>query len=107
MIGLSEGYLPGDLMVSQSGVRMVLPGDPPKDPLVAALLSFLLFGGAGQIYLGQVTKGVVLIVVTIVLSCTIVGLLISAFIPIVGAVDAYRVGSKLANDQAVGEWEFF
>lgn len=33
----------------------------PKNPLVAGLLSFLLFGGGGYIYLGQVIKGVLAI----------------------------------------------
>ncbi len=42
----------------------VAPANPPKDPIIALVLSLILLGGAGQIYLGQTTKGIVLIVAT-------------------------------------------
>ena len=33
------------------------PKGTPKSPLLAALLSFLLFSGGGQVYLGETSKG--------------------------------------------------
>ncbi|HKZ70582.1 MAG TPA: hypothetical protein VJL59_11690 [Anaerolineales bacterium] len=79
------------------------PSNPPKDPIIAAVLSLLLLGGVGQIYLGQQKKGIILIVATIVLSCVGVGVLI----PFVGAYDAYAIGTKLKGGKPVGDMEFF
>jgi len=82
----------------------VQPATPPKDPVIALILSLLLAGGAGQIYLGQTTKGIVIIVVTVLLYCAF-GL--GAILNIVGAIDAYQLATKLKNGQSVGEWQFF
>ncbi len=81
----------------------IQPSNPPKDPIIAAVLSVLLLGGVGQIYLGQQKKGIILIVATLLLSCVGIGVLI----PFVGAYDAYVIGTKLKNGQAVGDMEFF
>lgn len=83
--------------------NQIQPSDPPKDPIIAAVLSLLLLGGVGQMYLGQTKKGVILIVATVVLSCVGVGFII----PFVGAYDAYVVGGKLKGGKAVGDMEFF
>jgi len=79
------------------------PSDPPKDPVIAAVLSVLLLGGVGQMYLGQTKKGIILIVATVVLSCVGVGFVI----PFVGAYDAYVIGTKLKSGKSVGDMEFF
>lgn len=81
----------------------IQPSNPPKDPIIAAVLSVLLLGGVGQMYLGQTKKGVILIVATIVLSCVGIGFLI----PFVGAYDAYVIGNKLKMGKTVGDMEFF
>ncbi len=81
----------------------IQPAVPPKDPMIALLLSLILAGGAGQIYLGQQTKGIVLIVATLLLSCIGVGFIIW----IVGIIDAYQLGTMLKNGQPIGEWQFF
>ncbi len=81
----------------------IQPSTPPKDPIIAAVLSLLLLGGVGQIYLGQQKKGIILIVATVLLSCVVVG----AFIPFVGAYDAYVIGERLKSGKAVGDMEFF
>lgn len=90
-------------MSTAPAAKTVLPSNPPKDPVLAALLSFILFGGAGHIYLGQTTKGIVICVASILLSCIGVGVIVW----IVGVVDAYQIGMRLKNGQAVAEWEFF
>ena len=79
------------------------PANPPKDPVLALILSLLLLGGAGQIYLGQTTKGIVLIVATALLSCVGIGVIVW----IVGIIDAYQIATLLKNGQSVGEWQFF
>lgn len=81
----------------------IQPSNPPKDPIIAAVLSVLLLGGVGQMYLGQTKKGIILIVATVVLACVGVGFLV----PFAGAYDAYVIGTKLKNGQPVGDMEFF
>jgi TM2 domain-containing membrane protein YozV len=81
----------------------IQPATPPKNPIIAAILSALLLGGVGQMYLGQTKKGVILIVATIVLSCVGVGLVL----PILGAVDAYMLADKLQKGQPIGDMEWF
>jgi TM2 domain-containing membrane protein YozV len=80
----------------------IQPSNPPKDPIIAAVLSLLL-GGVGQLYLGQQKKGIILIVATIVLYCVALGWVVQ----LVGAYDAYVIGNKLKNGQPVGDMEFF
>ena len=89
--------------MEQTAPKMIQPSSPPKSPVLALVLSFLLAGGAGQIYLGQVTKGIVIIVAALLLSCIGIGLIVW----IVGIIDAYMIGQKLERGQPVGEWEFF
>lgn len=71
-----------------------------KSPIVASLLSLFLFGGVGQIYLGQWKKGLALILVSFFF-----GPLYFLTIPL-GASDAYGTAQKLKNGNPVGEWEF-
>src|SRR5262245_24478475 len=70
------------------------------NPIVAVLLSLILFGGSGQIYVGQTKKGVVLIALSLLPS---LGILIR----IVGALDAYVLARKSRKGQIIGEWTFF
>ncbi len=81
----------------------IQPSDPPKNPIVALLLSLILFGGVGQLYLGQTKKGIILIVGTLVLSCIGIGLVI----PILGAIDAYMIADKLQKGSSVGDMQWF
>ena len=81
----------------------VPPANPPKDPIIALVLSLLLLGGTGQIYLGQTTKGIVLIAATAILSCVGIGFIVW----ILGIIDAYQIATMLKNGQSVGEWQFF
>ncbi len=86
---------------------------PPKKPIVAALLSLFLLGGSGQIYLGQVKKGFAFIAITIFwfvlgnafptiggLACLSVGL-----VPIISAVDAYRLTHKINEGETIYAWQ--
>ena len=91
------------------GVRLihtsyVLPSFPAKRPGTAAVLS--LFPGLGQLYLGQITKGISLFFAWSVLSVVSAGML-SLPLWITIGIDAYLVGRKLARGQAVGFWECF
>ena len=79
----------------------VLPSFPAKRPGTAAVLN--LFPGLGQLYLGQITKGISLFLAWSVLSIVSAGML-SLPLWITIGIDAYLVGRKLARGQAVGFW---
>jgi TM2 domain-containing membrane protein YozV len=86
-----------------SSTMQIQPSTPPKNPIIAAVLSLLLLGGVGQMYIGQMKKGVILIVATVVLSCIGIGVVI----PILGAVDAYMLADKLQKGEAIGDMQWF
>lgn len=73
------------------------------DPIIAAVLS-LCIPGLSQILMGQVVKGVVLLLATFVLT-------VLCLIGIVGfplaAIDAYLIAKKIQDGRAIQEWEFF
>ena len=77
-----------------------------KSPLLAALLSFLLIG-MGQVYLGQIEKGLLMLGVVLVLMMTValgpLGLVILLF----NVVDAYLLALKLGDGRRLRKWEFF
>ncbi len=81
------------------------PVDPPKDPIITAILSFLLFGGVGHLYLGQQKKGIIFIVAWVVLwVLPCVGpILVMAL----GAVDAYVMADKLKKGVPIGDMQWF
>lgn len=84
----------------------IQPSTPPKDPIIAAVLSVLLLGGVGQIYLGQQKKGIIISVVALIAWCVSVGTL-GWVIQLIGAYDAYVIGNKLKEGKSVGDMEFF
>ena len=86
-----------------SSTMQIQPSNPPKNPIIAALLSFLLLGGVGQMYLGQTKKGIIIIVATLVLSCVGIGVII----PLLGTVDAYMLADKLQKGEAIGDMQWF
>lgn len=73
-----------------------------KNPFLSAILSYLLLGGGGQIYLGQIRKGITLIVITLVTA--ICGAIF--VVNILGAIDAYRIAKRFNAGEDIGEWEF-
>jgi TM2 domain-containing membrane protein YozV len=86
-----------------NSTETIQPSDPPKNPIIAAILSLLLFGGVGQMYLGQMKKGIILIVATIILACIGIGFLI----PFLGAIDAYMMADKLQKGESIGDMQWF
>ena len=87
-----------------NSTMQIQPATPPKDPIIAAVLSFLLLGGVGQLWLGQQKKGIILVVVTLLLDFACgVGLILH----VLGALDAYQLATKLKNGSAIGDMEWF
>jgi hypothetical protein len=79
--------------------------DPPKSPALMAVLSLLL-AGLGQMVLGQLAKGVVVLLATVALGVLTAGVA-APVLWAVGACDAYAIAKKLKQGRAVGRWEFF
>ena len=86
-----------------NSTMQIQPSNPPKNSIIAAILSLLLLGGVGQMYLGQTKKGIIIIVASVLLSCVGIGVVI----PILGAVDAYMMAEKLKNGESIGDMQWF
>ncbi len=82
------------------------PSNPPKNPIVASLLSLFLLGGVGQLYLGQQKKGIILIGVAILGMCITLGLG-TGIVMLIGAIDAYTLADKLQQGEAIGDMQWF
>ena len=110
--------------------QLVLTQPKSKEPILAAILS-LLFGGMGQIYIGQTSKGILLIAViggAILLSCclgfvllslsqrgaTWLGLLccgipwfVDTIMAIGSSIDAYILAQRVNKGESLQAWDWF
>ncbi|MGZ4852498.1 MAG: zinc-ribbon domain-containing protein [Halobacteriota archaeon] len=73
-----------------------------KNPGIAAVLSFLVIG-LGQIYNGQILKGLLMLGVAILCGITIVGLIVSFIIWLYGVFDAYGTAKRMNQDRGYPE----
>ena len=76
---------------------------PPKNPALAAILSFL-FNGLGQIYNGEVGKGLLIIGIQIVnalLMMILIGFITAPIVFIWSIYDAYKTAERI-NTEAAG-----
>jgi hypothetical protein len=85
--------------------KLIWPKPPEERKRVGVLLSFL-FPGLGQLYLGQVLKGVCVLLGALFLGVITVGLLF-ILIWIVGMIDTHKLQKKLKLGQPIKQWEFF
>jgi len=85
--------------------KKILPSNPPKKPMVAAVLAFLLTG-LGQVYLGQVHKGIALFIAGTIIGAITFGIACPVMF-VISTVDAYKIAKKLEAGNSVGPWEFF
>lgn len=76
-----------------------------KSASTATILSCLVIG-LGQMYLGQIMKGVAILLGGFVLSTVTYGIL-GLPIWIAAMIDAYKIGKRLENGETVGQWQFF
>ena len=73
-----------------------------RSPILAAVLS-LIFSGLGQIYNGQITKGVIFIVVQIInaaLTTVLIGFVLMPIVGLWATIDAYLVAKR--NNERYG-----
>jgi|GEM_PF-5638240 len=77
-----------------------------KSPALAALLSFLLVG-MGQVYLGQVEKGLCLLVLVILLVMSSVPGPLGLILLLLNVLDAFLMGRKVKEGRQIRKWQFF
>lgn len=98
------------IVVQPSGVPTqvggLLPIDQQKSPGLAALLSFLLVG-MGQIYLGQVEKGLCMLGVVLLLIMNAALSPLGLVILFLNVLDAFLLGRRVKAGQQVRRWQFF
>lgn len=85
--------------------KLIWPRPPEQKKRSGVLLSFLV-PGLGQIYLGQILKGVCVLLSTIFLGAITMGI---SYLPIwiAGMVDTHKLQKKFINGQPIKQWEFF
>lgn len=74
----------------------------PKNPTLAAILSFLI-NGLGQIYNGEIGKGILIFVIQLInlaLMAIFIGFITAPIVFIWSVFDAYQVAQRI-NDQAM------
>jgi TM2 domain-containing membrane protein YozV len=92
--------------VTSSAVGTVIePSDPPKKAFIALLLSMFVVG-VGQIYLGQVFKGLSIFIAAVMMAIVTMGVAALA-VWMVAMIDAYIIGKKLERGRSVRRWEWF
>jgi TM2 domain-containing membrane protein YozV len=77
-----------------------------KSPALAALLSFLLVG-MGQIYLGQVEKGLTMLGAVLLLMLTVTLGQLGFVILLFNVLDAFLLARRIEAGKPVLRWEFF
>jgi TM2 domain-containing membrane protein YozV len=71
-----------------------------KEPVLSLILSFLL-PGVGQVYNGQVRKGLIMLVVYILLWWTCI---VTLVLWIYGMYDGYTTAERINRGETVGDW---
>ncbi|MFY9620640.1 MAG: hypothetical protein WAQ99_12595 [Pyrinomonadaceae bacterium] len=91
---------------SEREVSHSLAINQPKSPVLAALLSSLLVG-MGQIYLGQVEKGLCLLVVVLLLVMSSAPGPWGIVLLLINVLDAFLLGRKVKRGRQLRRWQFF
>lgn len=78
------------------GVR-VKPNNE-KNPTLALILSFLI-SGLGQIYNGNVLKGIILLILVYFLILTIIGAIFGVILWVYGMYDAYTTAKRINEEE--------
>lgn len=80
--------------------------DQPKSPGLAALLSFLMVG-MGQVYLGQVEKGLCMLGVVLLLIMSAALGPLGVIILFLNVLDAFLLGRQVKAGRQLRRWQFF
>jgi TM2 domain-containing membrane protein YozV len=105
-IQVSQVLIPANPQADSAEMRGLVTANQPKSPGLAALLSFLLVG-MGQIYLGQVEKGLCMLGVVLLLIMNAVLGPLGIVILLFNVLDAFLMGRKVKEGRQIGKWQFF
>ena len=95
----------GGTPAGPSGGDLVYPQQPPKDPVLIAILNLIVAGCLGYFMIGQKMKGIVAVIAWCLglFSCGIV----SGIVASVAAIDGYLQSQQLKAGVPVAQWTFF
>jgi hypothetical protein len=88
------------------GGDLVYPVQPPKDPVLIAVLNLVVAGCLGYFMIGQKMKGIVAVIAWVLglfFTCGTV----SGLVSIVAAIDGYLQAMQLKANVPVAQWTFF
>lgn len=85
--------------------EMVYPSETPKSPFLASVLSLFVIG-VGQMYVGQVTKGVAMFILALIISVLIVPHAVVG-LWLIAVFDAFLIARKLRRGHPVRQWQWF
>jgi hypothetical protein len=88
------------------GGDLVYPQQPPKDPVLIAVLNLVVAGCLGYFMIGQKMKGIVAVIIWVVAAVPTCGT-VSGLVSIVAAVDGYMQAQQLKAGVPVAQWTFF
>ncbi len=96
----------GGSPVAPSGGEIVYPQQPPKDPVLIAVLNLIVAGCLGYFMIGQKMKGIVAVIIWVAglfFTCGTV----SGLVSVVAAIDGYLQAQLLKAGTPVAQWTFF
>ena len=88
--------IPGSIYTN-SGAQQIVVVRNPRNPGVAAVLSFF-YSGLGQIYNGEIAKGVLLLVlyfISLLAMFIVIGFITTPLLWLYGMFDAYKTAERL------------
>jgi hypothetical protein len=89
-----------------AGGDIVYPQQPPKDPVLIAVLNLVVAGCLGYFMIGQKMKGIVAVIAWVLglfFTCGTV----SGLVSILAAIDGYLQAQHLKANMPVAQWTFF
>jgi len=95
----------GGTPVGPAGGDIVYPQQPPKDPVLIAVLNLVVAGCLGYFMIGQKMKGIVAVAVWVLGLCSFG--IVSGLVSIVAAIDGYMQAQHLKAGFPVAQWSFF
>jgi len=96
----------GGTPAGPAGGDIVYPQQPPKDPVLIAVLNLVVAGCLGYFMIGQKMKGIVAVIAWVLglfFTCGTV----SGLVSIVAAIDGYLQAMQLKANVPVAQWTFF
>ena len=96
----------GAPVAPSGGGALVYPQQPPKDPVLIAILNLVVAGCLGYFMIGQKMKGIVAVIAWVLglfFTCGTV----SGLVSIVSAIDGYMQAQHLKAGTPLAEWTFF